>query len=166
MSATALPYSLDRAARAQRLMAYVSADAAAAVALPSRALGLQNHTDRVVLSAAPTPADAQLPRWFTPVFVAVSLMDLLLTWVILNVHFGTEANPVAKLILDTAGFPGLTLYKLALVALVLATTTQLLSHSPAAAKRLALAAVTLSAAPVVWSLHLLLVIWVQVWMYA
>ena len=162
MPRTALPYSLDRAARAQRLMAYASATAA--VAPPSAALGWRDHADRV--ASANPPADARLPRWFTPAFVAVSLMDLLLTWVILNVHFGREVNPVAKLILDTAGFPGLTLYKLALVALVLATTTQLLAYSPAAAKRLAIAAVTLSAAPVVWSLHLLLVVWWQVWMYS
>ena len=164
MSATALPYSLDRAARAQRLMAYASADATAAIALPSTALGLGAPADRV--ASATADADARLPRWFTPAFVAVSLMDLLLTWVILNVHFGTEANPIAKLILDTAGFPGLTLYKLTLVTLVLATTHQLLAQSPTAAKRLALAAVTLSATPVVWSLHLLFAVWVQVWMYA
>lgn len=109
---------------------------------------------------------ARLPRRFAPAFIAVSLADLVLTWVILNVHFGSEANPIANLILSKAGFPGLTLFKAAVVALVLMTTHAVLTQSPAAARRLAIFAVGISAVPVVWSLHLLLSIRWFVWMYS
>ena len=90
-------------------------------------------------------------------------MDLAFTWVILDVHFGHEANPVARLVLDHAGFTGLALYKAAIVLLVLLVCREVADRSPRAGRRLSYAAVTLSAIPVAWSLHLLGAIWLPVW---
>lgn len=105
-----------------------------------------------------------LPGWCAPAFVVVSLMDLTLTWVILNVHFGREANPVARLVLETFGFHGLALYKAAIVLLVLLVCRELAGRSLRAGRRMSYAAISLSAIPVLWSLHLLGSIWFSVWL--
>lgn len=144
------PYSRQRAERAQRMMAYARQPQTTVVsALHVRAEGAGEAISRENVSA-------RLPRRFAPAFIAVSLADLVLTWVILNVHLGSEANPIANLILSLAGFPGLTLFKASVVSLVLLTTQAVLTQSPIAARRLAFFAVGISAVPVVWSLHLLL----------
>jgi len=61
---------------------------------------------------------------------------------------GSEGNPIAKLILDLAGFGGLVLFKLALMLLVIVCCQKVARMSQRAGRRLAGAEVMLRAVPV------------------
>lgn len=53
-------------------------------------------------------------------FIAVSAMDLLMTWLLLTRHEGTivESNPFALFCIERWGFAGMVLFKVLLVSIV------------------------------------------------
>ncbi len=84
----------------------------------------------------------------------VSSLDIMLTWKILE-RGGLEVNPVARMVIDSWGMHGAIAFKFALMMWVIVTCEALARVRPRVGRLLALAAVLLSAAPVVWSLVLL-----------
>jgi len=80
-------------------------------------------------------------------FALVGVLDLLGTAWVLSRH-GAEGNPIARLILDHTGFGGLILFKLALILLVIACCQKVTRLSRRIGRRLADAAVMISAVPV------------------
>jgi hypothetical protein len=86
--------------------------------------------------------------------VFVSSLDIMLTWAILR-RGGEEVNPVAKLVIEMWGLHGAIGFKFALMLFVIISCEVIGRRSDAAGRRLAIAAVAISAFPVVWSLGLL-----------
>ncbi|QDU70871.1 DUF5658 family protein [Mucisphaera calidilacus] len=87
-------------------------------------------------------------------FVLVSSMDLMFTWLILNLG-GSEANPLANWVYLRLGFNGLVILKFAVVILVVLICELLARLREPTARLLARAAVVISAFPSVWALSLL-----------
>lgn len=87
-------------------------------------------------------------------FVLVSSLDIMLTWKILE-RGGREVNPLAAFVIDAWGMYGATAFKFALMMWVIIACELLARLRRSAGKFLAYAAVIISAAPVVWSLALL-----------
>ena len=83
--------------------------------------------------------------------VLVSGMDLMLTWLILQLG-GREVNPVAEWVLHTAGHGGLVVFKFAVVIFVILVCEFIARRQRRTARELAWVAVIISAAPVVVAL--------------
>lgn len=86
--------------------------------------------------------------------VLVSSLDIMLTAKILQ-RGGVEVNPVAALVIDMWGMQGAIAFKFALMTWVVIVCEVLARLRHRAAIVLAIGAVVMSAAPVVWSLFLL-----------
>ena len=94
-------------------------------------------------------------RWRGPVafpepyawLVLVSGMDLMLTWLILQLG-GREVNPLADWILHAAGHPGLVAFKFSVVIFVILICEYIARHQRRTARELAWVAVIISALPV------------------
>ena len=93
-------------------------------------------------------------------FVFVSSLDIMLTWLILS-RGGVEVNPIAKLVIDAWGLPGAIGFKFALTLFVIIACEITGRHKDRTGRNLIIIAIVLSAAPVVWSLSLLLIDWLQ-----
>jgi len=89
-------------------------------------------------------------------FLLFSSMDVMLTWMILVRHGGTEVNPVADLVIDQWGLPGAIAFKFSLMLLVMVVCDVIGRKLDRAGRNLAQAAVVISALPVIYSLVLLL----------
>ncbi|WP_428390091.1 DUF5658 family protein [Mucisphaera sp.] len=87
-------------------------------------------------------------------FVLVSSMDLMFTWLILNLG-GREANPIANSIYMALGFNGLVLLKYGVVILVIAICELIARLREPTARTLARVAVVISAFPSFWAMLLL-----------
>ena len=87
--------------------------------------------------------------------VFVSAMDLMLTWGIVFELGGAEANPLARLILDHTGFPGMIAFKFGVMTAVILVCEFIAKHAPDTARKLAVVAVAISAFPILWSTLLL-----------
>ncbi len=87
-------------------------------------------------------------------FIFISSLDIMLTWKILDIN-GVEVNPVAAVIIDAWGMQGAVAFKFALVMWVIVMCELLARLRMSAGKFLAIAAICISALPVVWSLGLL-----------
>ncbi len=83
--------------------------------------------------------------------VFVSAMDLMLTWLILQLG-GREVNPVADWILAAAGHGGLVVFKFAVVVFVILVCEFIARRQWRTARELAWVAVIISALPVVAAL--------------
>jgi len=88
-------------------------------------------------------------------FVLAASLDLMFTWLILGLG-GREVNLIADLVLFAHGFPGLILFKFALVLLVVICCEQIARQHMVKAKRVATLAVLISFVPVAWSMMLLI----------
>lgn len=93
-------------------------------------------------------------------FVFVSCLDIILTWVILY-RGGEEVNPVAKLVIDAWGLPGAIIFKLSLMLFVIIACEIVGRNSDLKGRVLALVAILISSFPVVWSLTLLTLNWLN-----
>ncbi|MEQ9454243.1 MAG: DUF5658 family protein [Phycisphaeraceae bacterium] len=88
-------------------------------------------------------------------FVLVSSMDLMFTWLILNLG-GREANPFANWVYLGMGFNGLVILKYSVVVLVILICELIARLRESTARTLARLAVGISAFPSVWALLLLI----------
>ena len=93
-------------------------------------------------------------------FVFVSCLDIILTWVILY-RGGLEVNPVAKLVIDAWGLPGAIIFKLSLMLFVIIACEIVGRNSDLKGRLLVLVAILISSFPVVWSLTLLFLNWLN-----
>ncbi|MEE2681175.1 MAG: DUF5658 family protein [Planctomycetota bacterium] len=93
-------------------------------------------------------------------FVFVSCLDIILTWVILY-RGGVEVNPVAKLVIDAWGLPGAIIFKLSLMLFVIIACEIVGRTSDLKGRVLALVAILISSFPVFWSLTLLTLNWLN-----
>lgn len=87
-------------------------------------------------------------------FVFVSAMDIMLTWVILW-QGGAEVNPVARIVIERWGLNGAIVFKFALAIFVIGICEYIGRRRGSTGRRLAVAAVAISAIPVAYSLLLL-----------
>lgn len=87
-------------------------------------------------------------------FVFVSAMDIMLTWAVLTAG-GTEANPIAKTVIDQWGLPGAIGFKFSLVLFVILVCEIAGRRRDRTGRGLAYLAVGVSSVPVLWSLSLL-----------
>jgi len=88
-------------------------------------------------------------------FITVATLDIAFTWVILSLG-GIEVNPVARLVIDAWALNGAIAFKYALTLFVIVLCEAIGRHRDRAGRMLAVAAVAISAVPVVWSSGLLL----------
>ena len=93
-------------------------------------------------------------------FVFVSSLDIMLTWLILK-RGGVELNPVAELVINSWGLPGAIGFKFALTLFVIIACEITGRHKDRVGRNLITVAIVLSSVPVVWSLSLLLINWLQ-----
>jgi len=93
-------------------------------------------------------------------FIFVSSLDIMLTWLILS-KGGSEVNPVAKLVIDAWGLPGAIIFKLSLMLFVIIACEIVGRKSDLKGRVLALVAILISSFPVVWSLTLLTLNWLN-----
>ena len=87
--------------------------------------------------------------------VFVSAMDVMLTWRILEAG-GTEVNPIARAVIEPWGLGGAIAFKFGLILFVIGVTELAGRQRDRLGRFLAYLAVGLSAAPVAYSLALLL----------
>lgn len=87
-------------------------------------------------------------------FVFMAAMDIMLTWVILR-NDGTEVNPIADAVISHWGLNGAIGFKFSLTIFVIIVCEIVGRSRDQLGKRLAVAAVAVSAVPVTWSLSLL-----------
>jgi hypothetical protein len=85
-------------------------------------------------------------------YILAASLDLMLTNALINFHGFEEANALAARIIDLSGFGGLIAFKFATVVLVVLICEFVGAHRPAMGRRLAGAAVVISALPVVLGL--------------
>jgi len=83
-------------------------------------------------------------------FVFFSCCDIVLTWVILR-KGGTEANPVAAVVIRDWGLPGAVGFKFSLTLFVIVLCEVISRFRPRTGRALAITSVLISASPVVWS---------------
>ena len=107
----------------------------------------QETSDRASLWWAPRLRYPNEHVWF----VFVSSMDLMLTWLILNLG-GRELNPLANWIHHSAGFNGTIGFKFAIVVLVVSICEKVGRRHLRTGRYLARFAVAISAVPMVWSM--------------
>lgn len=88
-------------------------------------------------------------------FITVATLDIAFTWVILSLG-GVEVNPVARLVIDAWALNGAIAFKYALTLFVIVLCEAIGRHRDRAGRMLAVAAVVISAVPVIWSSSLLL----------
>ena len=82
--------------------------------------------------------------------IFVSALDVILTRVILFFG-GTEVNPIADFILDQWGRLGMSIFKFIIVGFVIVACEFIARRKPRTSRRLAIASIIISMAPVVWS---------------
>ena len=88
-------------------------------------------------------------------FLFLSACDIMLTWYILIRRGGEEVNPIASITIDRWGLWGAIGLKFSLVLFVIIACEWIARERIAAARRLAITAVVISAFPVLYSLGLL-----------
>ena len=94
------------------------------------------------------------------IFVFVSSMDIILTWVILY-RGGLEVNPLARIVIEAWGLPGAIIFKVCLTVFVIVACEIVGRSSDLKGRLLVLAAILISGFPVVWSLTLLTISWLE-----
>jgi len=81
-------------------------------------------------------------------YVLAASLDLMVTNTLLNFHGFQEANAIAATVIDMGGFAGLIAFKFATVALVVLICEFIGERRPIVGRKLATAAIGISAAPV------------------
>lgn len=87
-------------------------------------------------------------------FVLVSSMDLMFTWLILQLG-GSEVNPLANWVYMQLGFNGLVMLKFAVVIVVVLICEVLARLQERTGRTLARVSIAISAFPSVWAVSLL-----------
>src|SRR5262245_14753953 len=92
------------------------------------------------------------------VYIALSLADLTLTWILLEYSGGKiyESNPIAGAWLATYGWAGLIIYKTLALALVVIVSVYVSFKQPQTARRLLRFAIVAVGAVTVYSYYLLI----------
>lgn len=88
-------------------------------------------------------------------FVLASAIDVFLTFVVLSLG-GREVNAIARWVLDEFGVLGMTIFKFAIVVLIILICQTIGRHRKRTGRRLAEWAVAITFIPVTFSLVLLL----------
>lgn len=94
------------------------------------------------------------PNLYTWMLLA-SALDVMLTLLVLYIWDGGEVNPVAAAVIDHLGFQWAIVFKFATVLLVIMMCEYVGRKNDASGRRLAIAALTISAAVVVYTFVLL-----------
>jgi phage-related holin len=92
-------------------------------------------------------------------YVLTSTLDVLVTFIIIEVYRGGEANRVASHIFDRFGWPGMIALKYATVLVVIGVCEVVARKNESLARNLAVLAVAVGAFPVLYGFML-----VRVWM--
>lgn len=92
-------------------------------------------------------------------FILVNVLDIVLTYLVLQHEGYTEGNPVARFFLYSWGSRGLLYFKLAMVAFVTLTAQLIALKKPATAQRLLIVGTVIVTGVLVYSLSLLLKIY-------
>jgi hypothetical protein len=87
-------------------------------------------------------------------FVFLSVLDVLLTWLILAAS-GVEANPVAAAVIDRFGFRGMIVYKFALMVVVIVLCERVGRRNDRAGRRVITLGVAVTSLPIVLSFAML-----------
>lgn len=87
-------------------------------------------------------------------FVLFSSMDVMLTWVILSVG-GSEANPIARLVIDAWGLPGAIAFKFSLTLAVIIICETIGRQRERLGRTIMNIAIGVSVTPVLYSILLL-----------
>lgn len=82
-----------------------------------------------------------------PWFVLVASLDIMLTWIILQMG-GREANVIAARVIEAAGLPGMTAFKFASVIVVVGICEYIGRRRAETGRRLAGCAVCISCVPI------------------
>ena len=113
----------------------------------------QEHAARVLLPQSTSGQRLPLEKE-TARFVLVSMLDLLMTWLLLSRPHFTEANPLAMFFLSRWGIAGMAWFKFAMVGLVVVLTQAIAREKLETARRLLNFATVLCAGVVLYSLTL------------
>lgn len=100
---------------------------------------------------------ARYPELY-PWYIVTSTLDILTTFIIIEVYKGWEANKIAAKIFEHYGWPGMIALKYATVIFVVLICEAVGSRRPPLGKRLAKLAIAIGAAPVLLGA-------VQVWIW-
>ncbi len=87
-------------------------------------------------------------------FVLVSSLDIMLTWLVLDQHGGYEVNPIAASVIDHWGLPGAIGFKFSLTLFVIVICEVISRQREQTARRLARWSVAVSAFPPVYTVLL------------
>jgi hypothetical protein len=116
--------------------------------------------------SSPSPGWFSLPALRYPIeylaFVAVSSLDVILTWVILA-EGGTEVNPIAAAVINEWDLPGAIMFKFSLTLFVVIVCEVVGRARERAGRSLICAAIVISSIPVAYSFGLLLFHAMQRW---
>ena len=93
-------------------------------------------------------------------FIFVSSMDIMLTWLILS-RGGSEVNPVADIVIKAWGLPGAIGFKFALTLFVIIICEVVGRKRDLTGRILIVFGILVSGFPVVWSLTLLTMHWLS-----
>lgn len=111
--------------------------------------------------AAPALAFASLPPMRYPflymLFVAVSSLDITLTWLVLDQHGGYEVNPLAASVIEHWGLPGAIGFKFSLTLFVIIICEVIGRQRDRTARRLARWSVGVSAFPPIYTAAMVMV---------
>lgn len=91
--------------------------------------------------------------------VVLGVLDFVLTYRLIGVHFGSEANPIANFALEVAGFSGMAVLKAMVLCTVLLCCEIIRRRTDQVARWLIAGCVVVSTLPVVWSLKIFVEIW-------
>lgn len=116
---------------------------------PTTATGPASHR-AVSLWSSPPVLHPNHYAWF----VFLSALDLMLTWVLI-LQGGSEINPIADAVLQRGGLASLTVFKFAIVMLVIVICEWATRSQPRTGFKLAEWAVAITAVPVAVSFALL-----------
>ena len=88
--------------------------------------------------------------------VLVSFLDIILTWLVLNVWAGHEVNPIAQAVIEQWGFTWTAIFKFATVVFVVIICEVIGRRNDRTGRTLAITAVVINALPVAFTFALLL----------
>lgn len=93
--------------------------------------------------------------WLYLAIIAAGTLDVWLTGILLALG-GQEANPLAEAVLQTHGFGGMVLFKYLVIGLVILSCEFVADRDRRKARALAITLIAIKAAPVPWSVGLLM----------
>ena|SRR5438270_673525 len=125
---------------------------------PSSSVIRMGYSLAAPVRALPTPSHIDVPLGRMGLFVALSIADLVLTWVLLQHTGGVvyESNPIANVFLSHYGWAGMVIFKLTDMLLVAWIVCLLGLFQPSAARRVLTIACTILACVALYSAYLVI----------